>query len=227
MATSASMGRRRPLSLDSVVAIAVEIADSEGLEGVTVRRLASHFGVAPMTIYGYVESKDDLLDRMTDAMTDRFEVPAITTGNWMDQVIAIMQSFRELLKHHPWLASLLTARRVVSVGLTRSIEATLSHLRSAGFSGKESVKVYAGLFAYTLGFVMFELPRSLDTSDEDLAVTQRLHQIASERRFTVIDELATELSTMARYDSFDAGLRALVEGYALRLGEQKSPGGSE
>lgn len=206
---------RTVVSTDDVLDSALRIADTEGLDALTIRRLGAVLDVAPMTLYRYFDSKEDLLDQIADRAVDRFEVPFITSGDWKKQVAAIMTAFRQLLLEHPSLVLLLTTRRVVSVGITRSIEATLSHLQGAGFTGPEAVRAYAGLFAYVLGFVAFEIPRSGPPdaqAENDRMVVNRLHDFAKTRQFPLVDSLADELAEMAHGDSFEYGLARLIDG---------------
>lgn len=219
---SGQVSVRPTVSPEDVLDSALRIADTEGLDALTIRRLAAVLDVAPMSLYRYFDSKESLLDQIADRAVDRFEVPYVTSGDWKEQVAAIMSAFRRLLLEHPSLVRLLTTRRVVSVGITRSIEATLSHLQGAGFSGPEAVRAYAGLIAYVLGFVALEIPRSGPPQyqeEDDRRVVERLHEFAETREFPLVDSLATELAGMARGDSFDFGLARLIDG----LGDQVQP----
>lgn len=211
------------LSADDVLDEAIAIADSDGLDSLSIRRLAAHLELAPMTIYGYFDSKDDLLDRMADRMFDRFESPNLSSSDWAIQAAAVMIAFRELLLTHPSLAQLLTTRRVVSLGVTRSIEAVLVHLRAGGLDSSLAVQAYAALFAYTLGFVVFELPRTGDREAEDEEVARILKRLSETRRFTNVEQLAAPLSQMARKTDFEYGLNLIMEGLRNSVRSQTSP----
>jgi len=223
LATPRSGANPRDLTLEAILEAAARIADSSGLEALTVRSLAQDLGVAPMTLYGHVESKDAMLNKMAARLLERFEVPAVNSDDWGDHVRAIMISFRQLLELHPSLVRLLSTRRVTSVGLTRSAEATLWHLRNAGFTDRECVQAYASLFAYTLGFVVFQTPRLPDVPREspnsDESVEAILRSYADARHFPVIGQLAGQVARMARGGSFEFGLDALIEGLRCQARE--------
>ena len=214
---------RPDLTLDLISDSALRIADAEGLEAVSIRRLARELGVAPMTIYGYVSSKSDLLDAMAGRCLDRFEVPLIASANWRDHVRAIMFALRGLMFAHPGLTRLFTLQRVTSRGLTRSIEATLVHLRAAGLSGPDAVDAFGALFTHTLGSVVFELPRSTRTSDSDVAAAAlRLEESVGDSNFRMVLELKTELSTMASERTFELGIDYLLDGIGARVTTSRS-----
>ena len=208
--------------LDTILDVALKMADEQGLEAVSIRKLASEIGVAPMTVYGYVTSKEDLLTRMAERCLDRFETPVLASSDWTDHVRAIMTSLRELLLSHPSLVGLLSRRRVMSLGLTRSIDATLHHLHSAGFSGPESVEAYGALVSLTLGSVVLKLPRSIDEDAADVKFAIRHLRNLADGRFPMVTKLASELSTMARDRTFEMGLDSLIAGLRARLGDGSS-----
>src|ERR1700694_3003430 len=95
-------GPRQGLSIDAVVAAATHVADREGLEAVTMRRVANALGVAPMTLYTYVPGKAELLDLMLDAAyasmprVDNFGQP------WRQRLVAIAEENKVLVENHPW-----------------------------------------------------------------------------------------------------------------------------
>jgi AcrR family transcriptional regulator len=220
--TPSSPRGKNEQQLASILDVALRMADEDGLEAVSIRKLASEIGVAPMTVYGYVASKDDLLNRMAERCLDRFELPVLASSDWADHVRAIMRSLRQLLLSHPALVSLLARRRVMSLGLTRSIDATLHHLRSAGFSGPEAVEAYGALVSFTLGSVVLKLPRSIDEDAADVKYAIRHLRELAEGRFPMVTMLATELSMMARDRTFEVGLESLVEGLRIRLDRRLS-----
>lgn len=209
------------IDLDRIVATAVEMANEEGHESVTIRRLARTLGVAPMSIYGYIDSKDDLLDRMTAQMMDRFEVPVSSALDWGEEVFLIFVAFHDLLMANPSLGRLLATRRVISLGVTRKISATLTHLRDAGLSSEVCVRADALLTAYTLGSVDFKLRRTDPGSypAEDAEIENKLVQFSMNRSFPLVQEFAHDISQVGRTDAFEFGLRLIVNGLRELAGE--------
>jgi TetR/AcrR family transcriptional regulator, tetracycline repressor protein len=127
------MATRVDLTRDAIVDRALAIADVEGSDAITIRRLANEFGVTPMALYWHVKNKDELLA----AMGDRFyeELPALDeSGSWSDRLRAVMNALVESLRNHPGSAHL-AAHRVLSNEAGQQLtEMTLGMLRSGGFS---------------------------------------------------------------------------------------------
>ena len=94
-------GPRQQLTIDQVVAAATALADAEGLEAVTMRRVGSGLGVVPMTLYTYVPGKAELLDLMLDAAYARLPRTDTTGQPWRQRVTAIAAENRALFEAHP------------------------------------------------------------------------------------------------------------------------------
>ncbi|MEV0389456.1 TetR/AcrR family transcriptional regulator [Nonomuraea sp. NPDC050643] len=96
---------RQTLSPQRIATTAVAVADAEGLDAITMRRLATELGVAPMAAYRYVSGKDELLELMVDHVYAELELPPATAG-WRETLRAIAVRTRELMLHHLWLGQL-------------------------------------------------------------------------------------------------------------------------
>src|SRR6266567_6007383 len=142
-------GPRQGLSIDAVVAAATEVADSEGLEAVTMRRVAKTLGVAPMTLYTYVPGKAELLDLMLDAAYT--SMPRLDTSGqpWRARLAAIAGENKALFENHPWAAAISTLRPPLGPGMMAKYEHELSALEGLGL---DDVLMDASL-TYLLSFV--------------------------------------------------------------------------
>jgi AcrR family transcriptional regulator len=142
-------GPRQGLSVDAVVAAATQVADTEGLEAVTMRRVAKALAVAPMTLYTYVPGKAELLDLMLDAAYTR--MPRLDTSGqpWRQRLAVIAEENKELFENHPWAATISTIRPPLGPGMMAKYEHELLALESLGL---DDVLMDASL-AYLLGFV--------------------------------------------------------------------------
>lgn len=125
-------GPRRGLSIDAVVEAATALADAEGLDAVTMRRVAQSLGVVPMTLYTYVPGKAELLDLMLDAAYARMPRTDTAGRPWRERVTAVAGENRALFERHPWAAFVSTARPPLGPGLTAKYEHELSALDGAG-----------------------------------------------------------------------------------------------
>ncbi|MER3394368.1 MAG: TetR family transcriptional regulator, partial [Microcella pacifica] len=92
---------RAALGRDKIVSGAVELADEIGLDPLTIRRLADHLGVRPMSLYHYVSSKDDIVDGMVGRVFDEVERPD-PAAPWREAIAGRARSLRAALRRHPW-----------------------------------------------------------------------------------------------------------------------------
>src|ERR1700683_3673998 len=97
-------------SREQITAAAIRIADAEGLDAVTMRRVAAEVGSGTMTLYRYVPTKDHLLDLMIDATEGEVVFPDAPAGDWRAGLRAVAWMQRDRLLRHPWLASLEAGR---------------------------------------------------------------------------------------------------------------------
>mgnify|MGYP000860315916 FL=1 len=116
---------RAPLHRVTVLDAAVELADAEGVEAVSMRRLADRLGVVPMALYKHVSDKEDLLDGMVDRVIGEFHLDSAPprSVSWADAVRAALLSARSVVQRHPW------ARRVIETRTQRT-PAVLAHMEA-------------------------------------------------------------------------------------------------
>ncbi|MER7439770.1 TetR/AcrR family transcriptional regulator [Micromonospora avicenniae] len=142
-------GPRQGYSLDDIVATAIELADSDGLDAVTMRAVAQAVGVAPMTLYTYLPGKAELLDLMLDASYARMPRPDRSGEPWRARVAALAEDNRALFAAHPWAAEVATGRPPLGPGLMAKYE---YELRAFDGTGLDDVQRDAAL-TYVLDFV--------------------------------------------------------------------------
>jgi AcrR family transcriptional regulator len=119
------------------VAAATAIADAEGLDAVTMRRVAQELGVVPMTLYTYIPGKAELLDLMLDAAYGRMSRTDTTGRPWRDRVTGIAEENMALYERHPWAAAVSTARPPLGPGQMAKYEHELSALDGLGLDDVE------------------------------------------------------------------------------------------
>jgi AcrR family transcriptional regulator len=145
--------RRRTLNRDAIVAKALGIADAEGMEQVSFRRLAADFGVTPMALYTHVRDKSDLLDAMANSLLDEIELPVASDLDWTDKLRQGLQAVYAAFDRHPSSGALL-ARPLLSPSSMRVVEMWLATLGQAGFGAAESVRLIQALTSMILGGVV-------------------------------------------------------------------------
>ncbi|MGZ6267336.1 MAG: TetR/AcrR family transcriptional regulator [Candidatus Limnocylindrales bacterium] len=143
-------GSRERTTPEAIVAAAVAIIDAEGLEALTVRRLATELGVAPMTIYSYVRGKEEILDLVVDRVAADIELPPVE-ADWRERARELGHSLRAALLAHPDGARLISERPVTSPNAFRLFDAGLGIFRSAGFPDREAVAAYFAFGNYVMG----------------------------------------------------------------------------
>lgn len=105
----APVGRPAERSRAEITAAAVELADQEGLEAVSMRRVGSALGTGAASLYRYVATRDDLLDLMTDSTAAEYDLAA-PSGDWQADLFAIAEQARRIMRRHPWLPALVISR---------------------------------------------------------------------------------------------------------------------
>jgi AcrR family transcriptional regulator len=196
------------LSRERILEVALELADQEGIDALSMRRLAQELDVWPMSVYRYFQDKDALLDAMA---ADRIEqLPELPAGaGWREQMHALLEEVARRLEASPGLAARLP-RAFLTDGALRLPEAGLAILLDAGFEPGEAASAWRALWSYAFGFATFraDSPRAVKAAiaglneDEHPALT------------SAGDALARALTSDGE---FAAGLDRLLDGLEARV----------
>jgi AcrR family transcriptional regulator len=202
-------GRKRgEVTADDVVAAAIDILDREGVDALTIRRVADACGLSPMGVYRHVRDKDDLLDRTVDAVLGPGLRDLHAGGSWDQQVADLFRHLRRLLLDHPGIAVLCVLRPTPVIGVARFYARMLAAFAEGGFTSTDAVHAFDTLLMFTFGSVLWEIPRTTD-----IRVRERLIPIAiGDEAATQIIERATELSQRDPTEYFEAGLNTILDG---------------
>jgi AcrR family transcriptional regulator len=157
---------RLPLNRDRVLRTAVDLADSSGVEALTMRRLGDELGFEAMSLYRHVASKQDLLNGMLDLVLAEWQLP-VRGGDWQASVRTSASSVHEALRRHPWAARLLMTGSHIRPERLRYMEALLARLRDAGFDAAATYHVYHLLDGYIFGFSLWEIAYTTTPVDAD------------------------------------------------------------
>jgi AcrR family transcriptional regulator len=162
---------RRPLSRDRVLAAAVDLADAEGLEAVTMRRLAAALGVEAMSLYHHLPGKDALLDGLLDTVVAEMGTAVAArsgeAADWREALRLRCLSAREVMLRHPWVPGLMNARTTVPAGLPRHYDAILATLvEDGGFSYHLAHRALHALGTMALGFVQEPFAAGAGAADD-------------------------------------------------------------
>lgn len=187
------------LSKQRVVVEAVRLADSEGVDGLSMRRLAGELGAGAMSLYHYVASKEELLDAMIDSVFEEIELPPEQT-DWQSAIRQRAVSARQVLARHPWAIGRMESRTSPGLANRRHHEAVTACLRKAGFSVVMATHANWLLDSYVYGFALQEASLPFDTAGvfADMAEGVYLPQLPPDE-FPYLNESAAAL-VAAGYD---------------------------
>lgn len=139
------------LSRDRILDAAAALVERDGLEAVSMRRLAQALDVWPMALYRYFEHKDDLLDALVARATDGVARPD-PAAPWREQVVALLRAAREALGGDAVGLGARLPRALVTPGVARLADDGVRILRDAGFAAEQAPRAWAALLAYAVGF---------------------------------------------------------------------------
>ncbi|MER5319846.1 TetR/AcrR family transcriptional regulator C-terminal domain-containing protein [Streptosporangium roseum] len=217
---------RQTLSPQRIAAAAAAVADAEGLEAITMRRLASELGVAPMAPYRYVAGKDDVLELMVDHVYADLRLP--DGLGWRETMRALALGTRELVLRHLWLAQLSPqARLSLTPNRMTVAEQALSALDGLGLDADAMMSVFRAVDAYVAGALNYEsavlnLLREHGWSDGGELRSELAPQMIWHMRTGRYPTFQRYLRTATRKDDtqwqFESGLTYVLDGIAAELG---------
>jgi TetR/AcrR family transcriptional regulator, tetracycline repressor protein len=230
--TVKSHRRRRPrgsLTREQVVDSALALADQDGLDALTMPNLARRLECGVMTIYGYVDSKEDLLDAIAQRGLRDLRLPRPLPSDLEGILLSWGRGLRMVLIEHPSLPVIFLAQAVVGPGIFRGVEALLGRLGQAGMVPSVAVRAIYAVLIYTTGFVAWEIPRTHQQPQANYAASWRL-EFASlpPHDFPLAGGVLDELGRVADEGQFEVGLAALASGLAdqdTRARSQRPTGG--
>ncbi|HSV40287.1 MAG TPA: TetR/AcrR family transcriptional regulator, partial [Nocardioidaceae bacterium] len=142
------------IDVDTVVRTSVAIADAEGLDALTMRRLATELAVTPMAIYHHVPGKEALLDLIADESMKQLPQPD-ANGAWDEELLRFFVAFHRLYLEHPALAQVMAQRPLEGPTAMARGELLLELLVRAGVSDEDAVGALVSLVGYTIGMSLY------------------------------------------------------------------------
>ena len=222
---------REPLSTERVLEAAVALAARDGIESLTMRKLADDLGVGAMSLYHHVPNKDELLDGMVDIVFSEIELPS-TDVDWKTAMRQRAISTREVLNRHPWAVGLMESRATPGPASLRLHDAVLGCLREGGFSIEMAIQAYSVQDAYIYGFALQEKTLPFANAEESAAVAEeqvrQFVELAEQRQFATLAEEFPYLAEVVAghvakvgYDftaAFEYGLDLILDALEHRRG---------
>ncbi len=221
MADLAPSEPRAPLTRLRILRAGVALADEEGIDRLSMRKLARTLGVEAMSLYNHIEHKDDLLDGMVDLVMAEIEAPA-PGALWRDAMRRRAISSRAAYARHPWAARLVHARPSAGPGRLGSFEATLACLHRAGFSHALTVRALSTLDAFVHGFGAQRLHVAQADLPDDVAMADALARWLPREQYPHLSALVLEHVLVDGFDEDEAfafGLELVLDGLQRSLDE--------
>jgi len=208
-----------PLSRERIVGAAIRLADADGLEAVSLRKVAAALDVGPMRLYGYIATKDELLDLMVDAVHAEIRP---TGDGWREVLCSLAETTRQAAHQHEWIADLIGGRPHLGPHALARGEAVLAAMGAVDVD--IVMPVVAAVDAYVIGAVRREIAER--RAERATGMNKRQWQAAFgpylERAFATgrFPALATVVRDGAHLDAnqtFHSGLDFLLDGIEARV----------
>jgi AcrR family transcriptional regulator len=157
----AAVGRPAERSRAEITAAATALADHDGLDALSMRRLAAVLGTGAASLYRYVATREDLLDLMTDETAAEFDLPT-PSGDWRADLLAVARQAREIMRRHPWLPDLTVTRPVLGPHSADLLEHVLDVLAEHPAEPARKLEAFALLNALAALFAQNERAADAD-----------------------------------------------------------------
>lgn len=211
-------GQAAPLSRERVLRAALELADREGQERLSMRRLGQALGVEAMSIYNHVSDKEDLIDGLIDIVFG--EIAFSCEGGWMAAMRRRAITALEVLGRHRWAVGLMESRRHPAPQNLGHHEAVLRCLRNSGFTVAMAAHAYSALDSYIYGFALQQIGLPFDTGEQAAEVADEILAANMAASYPFLSEIATQHVMKPGYSysaEFEYGLDLLLDGLSRAL----------
>ncbi|KAA2260752.1 TetR/AcrR family transcriptional regulator [Solihabitans fulvus] len=216
--------RERPvLSIDRIVTASVELADAEGLDAVSMRRIAAELGSGTTSLYRHVSNKDDLLDLMVDEIYGEFDPPDAPSGDWLADLTLVARQGRARMLQHPWLASITSSRPALGPNALRHAEFALTAANPVHRDVTIVAMVLTAVQDFVLGATVAELAereahRQTGLTEEQwrAAVGPYIQRVIESGDYPAISRRVRDAEEPGREEQFELGLGCLLAGIAAK-----------
>ncbi len=214
--------RRQAPTVGRIVEASIALADAEGLDALSMRRVAADLGSGTTSLYRYVAGRDELLELMVDAIAGETE-PAPLTGDWRADLAAMARAHRATLLRHPWLGAVMATRPALGPNSLRGME----HALAAAGQLTSDITLAAGVVAlvgdYVAGAVSREAAeqeaqRRTGLTEEQwrAGVGPYIREVIESGAYPQFARRVVEARDQTYGERFEFGLACLLEGVAAR-----------
>jgi len=206
--------RHAALTRERILRAAIRLADRDGIESLSMRKLGHKLGVEAMSLYNHVRNKVDMLDGMVDVVFGEIDLPA-SGVDWRTAMRTRAISARQALLRHPWAIGLMESRATPGPATLRHHDAVLGSLRTAGFSLEMAAHAYSILDGYIYGFTLTELTLPFSNPEDVKKVAGNILQGFRGGEYPYLAEMAVDRAMKPGYnygDEFEFGLDLILDG---------------
>ncbi|MGY0022881.1 TetR/AcrR family transcriptional regulator [Streptomyces sp. cg35] len=213
-------GPRPAHSRADIAAAAVRVADAEGIDAVSMRKIAAELDMGTMSLYNYVPRKEDLYELMVDAVSAEYTYPE-PTGDWREDVLGLARQARGLMHRHPWMPRLMSPVYGFSPNALRYLEYCLSCLDPLERPYGAKLELIASVTSVVTTYVANEIAtaertRSLPWSEEQEQAVRIAYlggQVASGRYPRLAAAFAEDAGPIDLEAVFERALRRTLDGF--------------
>lgn len=231
---ASNKGPRPTLTLDEIVIAAITIADQEGLDALSMRRLATSLDMGAMSLYRYVPSKTELLNLMLDRVSGPLADFAEKYGDtWRQVLTTAAWAGRRLYLNHPWLLQVNWTRPVLGPNMVADLDSTMAGLQDLPMSDKEKIMVISYLDGYVTGVVRQEIlydraAEESDLTDEEFWAYQLpwLERAMASGAYPTMAAMSEDAFDGGWEETFTMGLTHLLDGIERDI-ERRRQGDAE
>jgi AcrR family transcriptional regulator len=202
---------RNSITRDEIIRVALAICETDGVDALTIRAVASAMGAAPMSLYNHVATKDELLDAVLDAVMGRLLVATDTSKPWQDELAAFALALAEHLDAHRWAVLPLMTRPDPGDRTTAVGEVALAAALRGGLSASSAVTAFAALLSLVYGRAAFLAAAERPGAQPAGEIEGRISD-AGAAMFPATASVASELVGYASPVHLERAVRAVIAG---------------
>ncbi|MEQ0563295.1 TetR/AcrR family transcriptional regulator [Amycolatopsis sp. NEAU-NG30] len=214
-----------PLSRERIVRAAIRLADADGLDAVSLRKVAAALDVGPMRLYGYLGTKEELLDLMVDAV--QAEIRPAGDG-WREVLRSLAEAIRRAVHRHEWYADLIGGRPQFGPNALARSEALMAGLD--GIDVDSVMPAVSAVDSYVAGAVRKEIAErraeratGMDKHQYQVAYGPYLERAFATGRFPALEKVVRDAVHLDADETFRIGLDCVLDGIAARLAAPGQP----
>lgn len=218
-------GSRPALSEEKIVRTAIRLADTEGIDALSMRRIATEMGSGTTSLYRHITSKDELIELMIDAVYGEMPLPERSGEDWLAELAATARTFRAALLEHPWLAQQASRRPALGPNVIKQSDHALGIVSRATDDATLAGMVVSAVNTFVLGSVASELAeleaqRTTGMTEDEWrdSVGAYVSQVVESGEFPHFNRRILEADDLDPAGRFEFGLTSLLAGIATAIG---------